>query len=109
MKTSYPLGLLLLLLALLVSGVRAQTPGPRPAAKGAGAPTGAATYKQQRSTGNATAGVPALASALPDTAASPTRSKPATVAALADGYLPNLAYGERDTPYPTSECRRKSW
>ena len=30
-------------------------------------------------------------------------------AVLAAGYLPNSTYGERDTPYPTSEYRRKSW
>jgi len=36
-------------------------------------------------------------------------SQSSSTTVLADGYLPNSAYGERDTPYPTSEYRRKSW
>ena len=39
----------------------------------------------------------------------PARAGGTPAAVLAAGYLPNSAYGERDTPYPNSEYRRKSW
>ena len=48
------------------------------------------------------------AGARPGTAA-PTLTGGTPSAVLAAGYLPNSTYGERDTPYPNSEYRRKSW
>ena len=44
-----------------------------------------------------------------DAAPAPTLTGGTPSAVLAAGYLPNSTYGERDTPYPNSEYRRKSW
>ncbi|MBC6612755.1 glycine zipper 2TM domain-containing protein [Hymenobacter sp. BT507] len=55
---------------------------------------------------SATNGVAAAPAAMALTSAS---TQPAASTVLANGYLVNSTYGERDTPYPTSEYRRKSW